>query len=122
MYVVHHAHLLCQRNAGEQRFAAVDSSRGISGFEVWVVTLDPGAQTEALQHAGEMVLLATAGSGKLLIDGGPQRFSAPCTLVIPPQAEFRIVNNGSIAMQLISVFTRPPTPAATVGDTAPPAA
>ena len=36
-----------------------------------------GVQTPAQWHAGELVVLALAGAGKLVIDGGPQRFTAP---------------------------------------------
>ncbi|HUG24223.1 hypothetical protein [Piscinibacter sp.] len=46
-----------------------------------------------------------------MIDGGPQRFLGPCTLLIPPQLAFQLVNNGSALLQLVWVFTLAPTPA-----------
>ncbi|WP_280150811.1 cupin domain-containing protein [Piscinibacter sp. XHJ-5] len=110
MHVVQHAHLPHLSAAGELRIPAADVSRGIRAFEVWVRTLETGAHTESLSHPGELVVLALAGAGKLLIDGGPQRFSGPCTLVIPAGSAFELVNNGSAPLQLIWVFTAPPSP------------
>ncbi|HEX6708562.1 MAG TPA: cupin domain-containing protein [Albitalea sp.] len=109
MHVVHHAHLPHLHLGDELCIAVADRSRGITGFEVWLRTLAPGAHTEALRHAGELVVLALAGGGKLLIDGGPQRFSGPCTLLIPAGAQFQLVNQGTEPLQLVWVFTSPPT-------------
>jgi quercetin dioxygenase-like cupin family protein len=112
MHVVHHAHLPHLHIGGELCVAAADRNRGICGFEVWVRTLEPGAHTQAQCHGGELVVLALDGSGKLLIDGGPQRFSGPCTLLIPPQVQFQLANNGTAPLQLVWVFTVAPSPAA----------
>lgn len=110
MHVVHHAHLPRLHLGGELRIAAADRSRGLTQFEVWVRTLDAGARTEPLCHDGELVVLALAGGGKLLIDGGPQRFNGPCTLLIPPGLPFQLVNTGAAALQLVWVFTAAPVP------------
>ena len=112
MHIVHHAHLSCDRQGGTRQLVAADHHQGIGQFQVWVVTLDPGASTGEQQPAGELVAIALQGSGKLLIDGGPQRFRAPCTLVIPRSAVFRVVNNGSAPLELVTVFTQVPTSAA----------
>jgi mannose-6-phosphate isomerase-like protein (cupin superfamily) len=48
-------------------------------------------------------VLVLSGCGKLLIDGGPQRFSAPCTVLVPPHRPFRFVNDGAEALQLVAV-------------------
>jgi quercetin dioxygenase-like cupin family protein len=79
-----------------------------AGFEVWMHTLPPGGHLPVQRHGGELVGLALAGSGKLLVAGGPQRFQSPCTLVIPPDTEFQVVNNGAVALQLVLVFTQAP--------------
>lgn len=110
MHVVHHAHLPHLRDGGETRVPAADGSRGITAFEVWVRTLDPGAHTEALSHAGQLVVVALGGSGKLLIDGGPQRFHGACSLLIPPGCTFEIANVGAAELALVWVFTQPPQP------------
>jgi oxalate decarboxylase/phosphoglucose isomerase-like protein (cupin superfamily) len=109
MHVVHHAHLPHLHIGGELCIAAADYSRGIAGFEVWVRTLEAGAHTEPQRHGGELVVLALAGGGKLLIDGGPQRFNGPCTLLIPAKLQFQLVNNGTAPLQLVWVFTAAPT-------------
>jgi quercetin dioxygenase-like cupin family protein len=108
MHVLAHTPLVHQRLGGELCLVAADRSRGVACFEVWVHTLDALAQTPQRQHGGELVVLVLAGGGKLLIDGAPQRFNAPCTLLIPPNAAFRLVNNGAATMQLVWVFTEAP--------------
>jgi hypothetical protein len=111
MHVVHHACLPHQQLEGEVRIPAADRSRGVEGFEVWVRTLAPGAHTAPQRHDGELVVLALAGGGKLLVDGGPQRFHGPCTLVIPPTLSFELANDGAAPLQLVWVFSVAPMPA-----------
>ena len=66
--------------------------------------LDPGAHSLEQRHDGELVVLVLAGCGKLLIDGGPQRFAAPCTVVVPPKVTFQFVNHGSEPLQLVAAL------------------
>jgi quercetin dioxygenase-like cupin family protein len=116
MYVIHHTHLMelaCRGAAslspGEHRFCAIGPACGVSAFQVWMHTLPPGAQTPVQQHAGTFAALALAGSGKLLVNGGPQRFHSPCTLVVPPHTDFQLVNNAAVPLLVVSVFTAEPT-------------
>jgi mannose-6-phosphate isomerase-like protein (cupin superfamily) len=111
MHIVHHAHLKPQRCDGEQRFAAADRSLGVHGFEVWMRRLDPGAYGAASRHDGELVVLVLSGCGKLLLDGGPQRFAAPCTVLVPPGRLFQFVNLGSEPLQMVAVGCAAPQPA-----------
>lgn len=108
MYIVHHAHLATLCDGGERQFAAADRSLGVNAFEVWMRRIDPGAQTREMRHDGELVVLVLAGCGKVLIDGGPQRFHAPCTVIIPAGRSFRFANHGCEPMQMVAVFTRRP--------------
>lgn len=108
MFVVHHACLSPDHLDGETRVGLATPRRGVTRFEVWLRTLARGARTEALIHSGELVVLAFDGGGKLLIDGGPQRFQAPCTLLIPPHTPFQIVNDGATPLPLTWVFTAAP--------------
>ncbi len=110
MHIVHHTHLKQQRSDGEQRFAAADRSLGVQAFEVWMRRLEPGAHSVEKQHGGELVVLVLSGCGKLLIDGGPQRFTAPCTVLIPPRVTFQFVNHGVEPMQMVAVCTATPQP------------
>lgn len=108
MHVIHHAHLidLAQRGPdGEQRFCAIGPSCGVHDFQVWIHTLPPAAHTPLQRHAGSFAALVLAGSGKLLVDGGPLRFQSPCTLVVPPHCDFRISNNAAVPLRVVSVFT-----------------
>ena len=113
MYIVQHLHPIGCR--GERSLAAAGPGHGLNGFEVWVGTLEPGEHGAVSTHAGEMVVLALAGTGKLVVDGGPQRFMSPCTLLVPPNLSFELVNNGTTTLQLVSVFTAAPVPLAPPG-------
>lgn len=108
MYVIHHAHLNACDADGAQRLAAAGPGCGIAGFQVWMHLLAPGAHSGAQRHRGELVAIALAGSGKVLVDGGPQRFQSPCTVVIPPHAEFEFVNNAAVPLQLVVVSSVAP--------------
>ncbi len=110
MHIIHHAHLKTLRSDGEQRFAAADKNLGVLGFEVWMRRLEPGAHSVERRHDGEMVVLVLSGCGKLLIDGAPQRFAAPCTVLVPPKVYFQFVNLGFEPMQTVVVCTAPPVP------------
>lgn len=115
MHVVHHTHLHEEDRPGERRLALAGNQQGIAAFQVWLSTLAPGAATEELVHDGELVAIAEEGSGKLLVQGAPQRFQSPCTLVIPPAHAFAIANHGGTPLRLLWVFTRPPRAAAGTG-------
>jgi quercetin dioxygenase-like cupin family protein len=111
MHVVHHAHLSADRHGGTRQLVAADHHQGIGQFQVWVLSLEPGASTGEQRHGGELVAIVLQGGGKLRIDGGPQRFQAPCTLVIPRGAVFQVANNGSTPLELVTVFTQAPSAA-----------
>jgi mannose-6-phosphate isomerase-like protein (cupin superfamily) len=111
MQIVHHAHLKPQRTDGELSFAAADARLGVQGFEVWMRRLEPGAHSVEGRHDGELVMLVLSGCGKLLLDGGPQRFAAPCTLIVPPRRSYQLVNHGCEPMQLVVVRGASPGPA-----------
>jgi uncharacterized cupin superfamily protein len=113
MYIVQHLTPIGCR--GERSLAAAGPSHGLKSFEVWVGALEPGEHGAVCTHDGEMVVLALAGTGKLVVDGGPQRFMAPCTLLVPPHLSFELVNNGTTTLRLVSVFTATPAPLASPG-------
>jgi hypothetical protein len=110
MNVIHHAHLAADdaQADGAQRLCVAGRHCGVEAFEVWMQTLPPLAQSPPRRHDGELVAIALAGSGKLLLAGGPQRFQSPCTMVIAPAVEFQFVNNGAAPLQLAVVCTRTP--------------
>jgi oxalate decarboxylase/phosphoglucose isomerase-like protein (cupin superfamily) len=110
MQIVHHAHLKPHRADGELSFAAADASLGVRGFEVWMWRLEPGVHGVECSHDGELVALVLSGCGKLLLDGGPQRFAAPCTVIVPPRRSYQFVNHGCEPMQLVLVRSPSPAP------------
>ena len=104
MNVIHHSMLARQSHDGccVQTVAGAELCK--APFEVQVLSVDAGGRTSHETACHAHVLLALTGSGKLLLDSGPQRFSAPCTLVIPARTGFQLVNNAATPMQLVSVF------------------
>lgn len=108
MYVVHHAHLPHETLDGERRVPALAPGGEHTGFEVQVRVLDAGAHTRAQRHTGALVVIALTGAGKLLVDGGPQRFMGPCTLAIPAGVAFEVFNLTPAPLEMVWVFTRAP--------------
>jgi mannose-6-phosphate isomerase-like protein (cupin superfamily) len=111
MRIVHHAHLKTLHGDGEQRLAAADKSLGVQAFEVWVWRLEPSAQSVQRRHYAELAVLVLSGCGKLLIDGGPQRFVAPCTVLVPADLPFQFANHGCEPLQMVAVCSTAPAPA-----------
>lgn len=113
MYVIHHSSLMAPAPGdatGELRYCAIGPALGVHDFQLWVHTLPPGAHTPVQQHTGSFACVVLAGSGKLLVNGGPLRFQSPCTLVVPAHSDFQIANNAAVPLRLVSVFTAEPTP------------
>jgi mannose-6-phosphate isomerase-like protein (cupin superfamily) len=103
MHIVQHVHLKPPGPEGERGFAAADARLGVHGFEVWMRRLDAGERSVETCHDGELVVLVLSSCGKLLLDGSPQRFAAPCTVLIPPGRPYQFVNHGSEPMQMVAV-------------------
>lgn len=113
MYVIHHSALKALapgEPSGDERYCAIGPHCGVRDFQVWLHTLPPGAHTPLQQHAGSFACVVLVGSGKLVVDGGPVRFQAPCTLVVPAGCDFQIANNASQPLRVLSVYTAPPRP------------
>lgn len=108
MLVIHHSALPRDPPDGPNpRVGVAGAAQGIFGFEAWTQQLPPGAATGPHRHDGELAILVLQGSGKLQLPDGPQRFQAPCTLVVPPGAEHQVVNHGGSLLQLVAVAAPP---------------
>ena len=103
MHVIHHATLPRDAEGGCCRQTVAGASICAAPFVVQTVAVEPGGATVAVTHGPALVVLALAGSGKLVLDGGPERFHAPCTLIVPAGAGHRFVNNGATPLQLVCV-------------------
>ncbi len=109
MRVILHAHAPHWQLGSDSGVVAADARCGVHGFGVWQHALPAGKTTTTLQHTGELVLVAPgAGSGKVWVDGGPMRFVAPCTLLLPAGQVFTVTNTGTLPLLLLWVFTQPP--------------
>ena len=83
--------------------AAPGSSCCVQASNAWI----PCAATGCHRHDGELAILVLQGSGKLQLPDGPQRFQAPCTLIVPAGAEHQVVNHGGGLLQLVAVAAPP---------------
>ena len=116
MRVIDHTTLPRLQAAGRQRFAAAHSALGFAPFELWIETLDIGAEADILPLESARVVLVLSGHGKLLIDGASQRFHAPCSLMLPVGVEGQVINVGAESMRLVIGFTPALDPAALPGE------
>ena len=107
MNVINHTMLPRRLGEGCCSQTVADAALCQAPFEVQVLRIDAGAASPAAVQAQPRVVLVLAGSGKLLVDGGPQRFAAPCTLLIPAGARPQFVNNAVTPMQLVAVSAPP---------------
>ena len=108
MLVINHSALPRDPPDGPNpRVGVAGAAQGIHGFEAWTQQLEPGASTGCQRHDGELAILVLQGSGKLQLPGGPQRFQAPCTLIVPAGAEHQVVNHGGGLLQLVAVAAPP---------------
>ncbi|MBT2326631.1 cupin domain-containing protein [Variovorax paradoxus] len=112
MHVIDHSTLPRLYGAGRQRFAAASRQLGAISVEVWVEMLEANARAELMPHGIERVVMVLAGHGNLHVDGAPQRFHAPCSLMLPAGAECEVINIGAESMQLVVTFLAQPAPAA----------
>jgi len=108
MHVIDHSTLPRQRELGRQRFAAASTQLGSTHLEIWVETLEPNARAQLLPLDRERVALVLAGHGTLHVDGAPQRFHAPCSLMLPSGAEAAVINIGAEPLQLVVTFPAQP--------------
>jgi len=106
MHIIQHGLPQPSEEPGVQRVHLAGPGRGFRDFDCWLLTLAPQSSSEGRADAGgEHALIVLTGLGKLLLAGAPLRFAAPCTLVVPPMTDYRIVSQGVEPMQLLSVRT-----------------
>jgi mannose-6-phosphate isomerase-like protein (cupin superfamily) len=103
MLVIHHAMLPRDAESGCCRQTVAGGRVCGAPFEVQVLAVEPGSATAPESHAEARVVLVLEGSGKLVLDSGPERFQAPCTLLVPAGAVHRFVNNAAAPLQLVCV-------------------
>ena len=81
---------------------------GLTGMEVWMQTIAPGAATPVHRHACEEVIVILRGAGQVTIEGKATEFGASSTIIVPPDAVHQLVNSGPEEMFLIGVLGATP--------------
>lgn len=82
--------------------------QGLRSLEVWRQTIAPGEATPMHKHACEEVVVILSGAGACEIEGWPQPFAAPSSLILEPSVAHRIVNTGREPLELIGVLGMSP--------------
>jgi hypothetical protein len=103
MNVIHHSMLPRRCADGCSLQTVADASLCRAPFEVQVQHLDAGATSAPAIAFQARVVLALLGSGKLVVDGGSQRFAAPSTLLIAADARYQFINDAAATLQLVTV-------------------
>jgi hypothetical protein len=103
MQIVHHHGPARDSGAGHRCSRVAGPDLGSLPAECWLHMLDPGATLAWPAAPCEQALVVIDGAGKLLFDGAPQRFVAPCTLLIPAGQTAQITNQGAIELRLIAI-------------------
>lgn len=93
---------------------------GVTGMEVWMQTIAPGAGTPVHRHACEEVIVILRGTGLVTIEGEEMQFGPNSTIIVPPDAVHQLVNSGAEEMFLIGTLGVTPVNVTTAeGETIP---
>lgn len=103
MLITRHQDFAPELAPGWRADCLAGAQQGGGQFEVWRFVLAVGGASPWITGAEHQVVLVLAGNGKVRLASGPLRFSAPCTLAIPPQTEHQFVNLGALELQLVVV-------------------
>ncbi len=81
---------------------------GLSSLEVWVQTVDAGAETPVHSHDCDEAVVILEGSGRLIADGETAHFAADQTLCVPAGVVHQIINDGTGPIRLIGALSATP--------------
>jgi mannose-6-phosphate isomerase-like protein (cupin superfamily) len=93
---------------GIEHVTLAGSDDGLAGLSIWRQSVQRGAATPPHKHDCEEVVLVSAGSGALHIDGRVIPFGADSTLVLPPDTPHQIINTGTAELKLLGIFSASP--------------
>jgi mannose-6-phosphate isomerase-like protein (cupin superfamily) len=85
----------------QQTLAGAD--QGPKTLEVWRLSLAPGHEIPAYQHADEVVALTLQGTGRVVVDGKPVDIKPDTTRVIPASGSRQVHNPGLEELVLLLI-------------------
>jgi len=77
-------------------------------LEVWMQTLEPGAETPVHYHECEEVIVVLRGTGHLSVGEDVTEFGPETTLTVAPKTIHQVVNSGADEMFLIAALSETP--------------
>jgi uncharacterized cupin superfamily protein len=103
MLIVRHA-LLQTQTAPGRRSTLVAGPACLAGVTpIWLHEIEPEGCSPPMKACSEQIAIVLSGTGKLLLDGAPQRFTSPCTFCIPAGLMWHVVNQDNVGMQLLAI-------------------
>ncbi len=97
---------------GIEHVTLAGGADGLRALSFWRQSMAPGSATPPHMHPCEEVILVTAGTGELHIEGGIYKFDADAVLVLPAGKPHQIINTGRIPLESLAVFDATPVEAA----------
>jgi mannose-6-phosphate isomerase-like protein (cupin superfamily) len=120
MHVVNHTCLEAFSAMGCRSVHAVERGFGIASFELWSITVEPGARMPPTPTAcdtlpptsaiPEQVLVVHSGRGVLTVDGTSREVVAPCHVTIPAASSWTLFNGADEILCLVVAQTLPSPP------------
>lgn len=81
---------------------------GLSQLSLWRQSIAPGRATPPHRHDCDEVVLCSAGSGELHIDGARYSFGAASTVVLPRGSLHQLFNVGTTPLEILGIFAATP--------------
>ena len=83
---------------------------GQKTFEVWLVTLSPGAVVPPYHHDSDVAWITLKGTGQAIVEGETVVLKPDTTLNIPPHISRQIHNNGPEDLMVLVIRGLVPVP------------
>lgn len=79
--------------------------------QIVLMHLKPGEEIGEESHNADQTTFIVSGEGQAVVDGSRSKVTANRTIVIPKGAKHNIINKGSGALKLFSIYAPPAEPA-----------
>ena len=108
MSIINHSSRQVYELPGLKHQTLASSADQLEQLEVWMQTLEPGAETPVHYHECEEVIVILRGAGRLSVGDDHTDFGPGTTLTVAPKAIHQLTNSGAEEMFLIAVLSETP--------------
>jgi quercetin dioxygenase-like cupin family protein len=82
----------------------VAPSRGSARTSVWTIEIQPGTPAAPHQVTDEEIFVVLDGEARVMLAGEVVRAGAGDAIVVPPDTDFALGNDGAAPLRLLCVF------------------